>query len=109
MHEVRDIGPVHAVIRREIEGRAEAFGLHLHPQLTDALMRDLALLPLVMQQRLEAVEGDLAHHRVQHVLDLGRQQRAAAARIGLRIQQRAEGQHLPEHARRLGQRQGVED
>ena len=50
------------------------------------------------------IERDLADHRVQHVLDLRRQHDAPALRIG-RIEQRAEGQHLAEHARRLGQRQ----
>ncbi|QYU71095.1 molecular chaperone DnaK [Leptolyngbya sp. 15MV] len=103
VHEVRDVGPVQAVVRRELEGGAQAFLLHLHPDLADPLMRDLTPLPLVMQQRLEAVEGDLAHHGVQHVLHLGGEQRAPPARIGLGVQQRAEGQHLAEHARGLGQ------
>ncbi len=55
---------------------------------------------------LERIERDLAHHRVDHVLDLGREHRLAllGVRIGRR-QQPLEGQHLAEHARGFRQRQ----
>ena len=45
----------------------------------DPLRRQLALAALVVQRRLELVEGDLAHHRVQHVLDLAGQHGLALA------------------------------
>ena len=71
--EMRHIGPEHVVFRRELERRPEAFGLHLQPDLADPLGQQLAAAALVVQQRLEPVERDLPHHRVQHVLDLAGQ------------------------------------
>ena len=37
VHEVRHVGPEHIVVRRELEGRAEALGLHLPPDCADPL------------------------------------------------------------------------
>ena len=103
--EVRHIGPIHTVVRREVEGRSQALRLHLHPKLADSLRHDLARPPLVVQQRLELVERGLPHDRVQHVLDLARQHDAPPLRVGFGGQQRAERHHLAEHARGLRQRQ----
>ena len=58
-----------------------------------------------MDLALELVEGDLAHDRVDHVLDLLGEHRLALAPVVRLLQQRAEGQHFAEHACRLGQRQ----
>jgi hypothetical protein len=57
-----------------------------------------------VQLALEIVEGDLAHHGVDHVLDLAGEQHLAGG-VGGVGEQPAEGQHLAEDARRLGQRQ----
>jgi predicted component of type VI protein secretion system len=54
---------------------------------------------------LEGVEGDLPHHRVEHVLDLAGEHREALPRIGGLFQHRAERQHLAEHRGRFGKRQ----
>ena len=57
-----------------------------------------AVAPLGMDGALERIERDLAHHRVDHVLDLAGEQRLALlGAAGLR-QQPLEGQHLAEHA-----------
>ena len=55
--------------------------------------------------RSKRIEGDLAHDRVDHVLDLLRQQRLPLLGVRGRVEQRLEGQHLAEHGGRLGQRQ----
>jgi hypothetical protein len=89
----------------QLDRRAQAFGLHLEPQLAQALGRQLAFLALQMDLALEGEEGDLAHHRVEHVLDLGGQQHLALDRVGGLGQQRLKGQHLAEHRGGLGQRQ----
>ena len=103
---MRHIGPEGRVVRRELEGRAEALASAPRIQISPIRSGSNSPAPaLVMQQRLELVEGDLADHRVQHVLDLAGQHQTAAGRVGLGIQQRAEGQHLAEHAGRLGQGQ----
>ncbi len=52
---------------------------------------------------LEAVERDLAHHGVDHVLDLGHQHESALFGVGTG-EELAEGEHFPEYARGLGER-----
>ncbi len=56
-----------------------------------------------MDLPLEQVKRDLAHHRVDHVLDLRREHRPALGRVRRRREKLAEGQHLAEHAGRLGE------
>ena len=92
MDEVADIRPVVPVLLVEGEGRAEALGLHRHPDLADRVGRQLALAPLHVQTRFEIVEGDLADHRVQYVLDLAREHRLAGLLVGCAPEQRLEGQ-----------------
>jgi hypothetical protein len=60
-----------------------------------------------MHLALEGVERDLAHHRVDHVLDLGGQHRLALHRIAGLVEEAAEGEHLAEHAGRLASVSGV--
>lgn len=105
MHEMRHIGPEGLVARHELEGIAQRFRLHRHPQRIDVLGRQLALGAGGVQLAFEIVEGDLAHDRVDHVLDLAGQQRLALGFVGGLGQQRAEGQHLAEDRGGLGQRQ----
>src|SRR3546814_7066279 len=104
MDEMREIAPEAVVIRIEAESRAEALLLHVHPDLADAVGRQLALTAGGMDVALELEEGGLADHRVQHVLDLGGQHDLAALRTR-GIEQRAEGELLAEHRGRLGQGQ----
>jgi hypothetical protein len=103
--EVRDIGPEDLVAGLELDRGAEAFPRHLEPELAEALGRQLALLALQMHLALEAEEGDLAHHRVEHVLDLGGQQHLALDRIGGLGEQGLKGEHFAEDGRGFGQRQ----
>ena len=105
MDEVADVGPVGAVFLVEAEGRAQALLLHRHPDLADRVGRQFALAPRHVHARFEVVEGDLAHHRVQHVLDLARQHGLARGLVGRGLEQRLEGQHLAEHRGGLGQRE----
>ena len=105
MHEVADIGP--PVLVAGIQGhggpqRGAHFG---QPQLIDPLLRHLALLAFVVEAGLEPVEGDLAHDRVQPVLDPTRQQ-AALLGLGRRRQQTIKRQTLGEDGGGLGQGQG---
>ena len=46
MDEVRDVGPEHLVAVAEGDGRAQAFGLHLEPDLAEPLGGQLARLAL---------------------------------------------------------------
>ncbi len=105
MDEVGDIGPEDPVVVVEAQRRPEARLLGLQPDLADLLGRQLALAALVVEPGLELVEGDLAHHRVQHVLDLAGDEDAPALGVLLPGEQRAEGQHLAEDRGRLGQGQ----
>jgi hypothetical protein len=59
-----------------------------------------------VELRFEVVEGDLAHDRVDHVLDLAGEERLLGLGVRRLGQELSEGQHLAEHARRLGKRQG---
>ena len=79
--------------------------MHRHPDLADRVGRQLALAARHVQARFEIVERDLAHHGVQHVLDLAGQHRLAGGLVGRGLEQRLEGQHLAEHRGGLGQRQ----
>ena len=103
---MRYIGPVDRVVRGELEGPPQALGLNLKPDFAKPLRQDLTHAPLGMDPRLEAVEGDLPHYRIEHILDLAGQQQPAPPRVGLGIQDGAEGQHLAENARgfRKGER-----
>ena len=57
--------------------RAEALGLHLEPDGVELVGRQLALAARLVHLALERIERDLAHHRVEHVLDLAGDQRLA--------------------------------
>ncbi len=102
---MRDVGPERLVAVVEAERRAQALGLDLHPDLAQPVGGQLAASALVVDPGLEAVEGDLPDHGVQHVLDLGGQHDPAADRVAALLQQRLEGQHLAEHAGGLGEGQ----
>ena len=105
VNEVRNVRPEHPVAVAERDRGPEALRLHLAPDLAQPFGGELALLALLVHLALEAVERDLAHHGVEHVLDLRGEQRLAPLRIGGVVQQRLEGQHLAEHRSRLGQRE----
>ena len=105
MDEVWNIGPVKPIVFPEMERRPEALGLHLHPQPAQIVRRQLRLAPGVVHPSLELAERDLAHHRVDLVLDLGREQHTPPHRVGLLREQRLEGQLLAEHRGGLGQGQ----
>src|SRR5712671_217328 len=94
MNEMRDVGPVIPVGVVERQGRPKALALHVEPDVADALGGQLAAATFVMNALLEGDERDLAHDRVQHVLDLAGEHDAAALRVGLAREEGAEGQHL---------------
>ena len=58
-----------------------------------------------MKFALEGIKRDLAHHGVDHVLDLGGQQDLALGGIGRLFQQRLKRQHLAKNACRFRQSQ----
>ena len=73
----------------KFEGRPEALDLDLPPEFADAFGQQLARPAFIVQQRLEAVERDLPHHRVQHVLDLaGQHQPAPVGSVSLSSSER---------------------
>ncbi len=80
MDEVGDVAPERLVAGLELDRRPKALALHLEPDLAEPLARQLALAALAVHLALESIEGDLADHRVDHVLDLGGEQRLALAR-----------------------------
>src|SRR5438874_5331730 len=86
MDEMRYVGPIDPIIVVEAQRRTQASPLGLDPDLANALTGQFALAPLIVETGLEAVEGDLAHHRVQHVLDLARNQDAPAPGLLLPLQ-----------------------
>ena len=73
--------------------------------LREALGRELAGAAFLVHAPLEGTEGDLAHHRVEHVLDLAGQHHPAALRLALAVEQGAEGELLAEDRGGLGQGQ----
>ena len=75
---MRYVGPIDPIIVVEAQRRTEASPLGLDPDLANAIAGQFALAPLIVETGLEAVEGDLAHHGVQHVLNLSRDQDAPA-------------------------------
>ena len=105
MNEMRDVGPVIPVGVVERQGRPKALALHVEPDVADALGGQLAAATFVMNALLEGDERDLAHDRVQHVLDLAGEHDAAALRVGLAREEGAEGQHLAKDRRGFGQGQ----
>src|SRR6185295_12515592 len=48
MHEVRNVGPIVFVALFQLDGRPEALGLYLHPQLPQALGREFACAALLV-------------------------------------------------------------
>ena len=104
MHEVADIGPVVFVAVVQPDGGPQALAHHLQPERADLVGRQLALAPGVVEAGLELVEGDLAHHAVEAILDLAGQQRLAVGGRGLG-QQPLEHQSLAEDRGGLGQGQ----
>ena len=76
MHEVADIGPVVFIAGVELDRRAR-----LSPITSSQIRADLGRATArpdagVVEAGLEAVEGDLAHHRVEPILDLAGQKGA---------------------------------
>jgi hypothetical protein len=79
--------------------------LHAQPDLTDPLRGQFAVAPFGMDRALERIERDLADHRIDHVLDLAREERLTLLGVfGLR-QKPLEGQHLTENAGGFRKRQ----
>ena len=101
--EVGYVGPEGFIAFDKVEHGAKAFGLHRHPQRVDVIRCQLTLGAGRVQFALEIVEGDLAHHGVDHILDLARQQHFALLLRLCLLQQFAEGQHLAEHRCGFGQ------
>ena len=54
---------------------------------------------------LEGIKGDLADHRIEHVLDFAREHREAPPFVRRLFEHRAEGQHLTEHRCGFGERE----
>ncbi len=89
-----DIGPEGLVPVHEIERRAEALGLHRHPEGVDVLGGEFAFAARGVEFAFEIVKRDLAHDGVDHVLDLAREQHLALF-LGLGgVEHLAEGEHL---------------
>ena len=98
--EVGDVGPEGLVARTEPDRRARGFPPAPPARSRRAARRSVRRLRRsVWTLALEGVEGDLAHDRIDHVLDLGGEH-APCARAWSRGlgEQRAEGQHLAEDA-----------
>ena len=80
MDEMRDVGPVLAILVRRSSIAGPRLSRCTSSQISPMpLGRQLALAPLVVDAALELDEGDLAHHRVEHVLDLAGEHRSCAA------------------------------
>src|SRR5262249_20601481 len=71
VHEVRDIGPEGLVAGLELDRGTEALLLRLEPERVEALGGQLPAPAFGMDLALERIERNLAHHRIDHVLDLG--------------------------------------
>src|SRR5262245_2889140 len=82
MHEMRDIRPEGLVARLELDRRPKTFALHRHPQIAELVGRELAVATFAVHLPLETVERDLAHHRVDHVLNLGCEHGLALFSVG---------------------------
>jgi len=106
MDEMRHIGPERLVAIHEVESIAKALRLDAHPERVDVVRCQLAVGAGRVQLAFEVVEGDLADHGVDHVLDLAGQEHLARRLVLCPGQQAAEGQHFAEDAGGLGQRQG---
>ncbi len=102
---MRDIAPVIFIFVVETDRRSKAFLLHIQPDFADTIRRQFALAPFVVDAQFEVIKGYLAHHRVQHILDLAGQHGFAPRRVFLALQQRSKRQHLTKHARGFRQRQ----
>ena len=76
MDEVGDIGPEGFITVHEFECRPEAFALYTHPNIIDIFWSEFALNTCCVQFALKIIERDLAHYRVNHVLDLASQKDA---------------------------------
>ena len=64
MYEVRDIGPVDAIVVGERDGRPQAVSLHPHPNITQFIDCQLAAPAPVVDRRFKLVKSDLPDHRV---------------------------------------------
>ena len=103
--EMRDIGPEGLISCAQLDRGPERIGLHAHPQIADLVGGEFALAAFRVQLALEGIEGDLAHHRVQHVLDLRGQHGAPLGFVGGARQQGPERQHFAKHRCGFSQRQ----
>ncbi len=103
--EMGDIGPEVAVIVTKKDRRPQAFALGLQPDITETLGGQLAGATFVMDPAFKIEHRNLAHDRIQHVLDLTGQHHPAPPRIVFGLKQRPEGQHLSEYAGGFGQSQ----
>ncbi len=105
MDEVADVSPVVFVALVQLHRRAEAFAHDLEPDFGDLVGGHFGFGAQRMEAGFEPMEGDLAHHRVQPVLDLAREKRAAVGGGRFR-QQPFEHQAFAEDGGGLGQGQG---
>src|SRR4029453_8760455 len=71
---VRNVAPEGFVTGLQLDRRSETLLLHFKPDLAKPPARQLAVAPLGVHLPLEAIKGDLPHHRVDHVLDLRREE-----------------------------------
>ena len=105
MDEMRDIGPERLIPVHEIKDIAQGLRLHRHPQRVDVIGGQFALGAGGVQFAFEIIERDLAHHGVDHILDLAGQQRLALGLGRGPVQQFAKGQHFAKDAGGFGQSQ----
>ena len=103
--EVGDVRPVVPVLVVEAERRAEAFALHLHPDIPEPFRRQLAFAAHLMNAPLELMEGDLPDHGVEHVFDLAGEQPASEIRVVLTVEKCPKHQHFAEHRSGFGEGQ----
>src|SRR4029077_11884857 len=90
MNEMRDVGPERLIAFAETDRGAEALALYGEPGRADLVGGELARLALHMNVALEGIEGDLAHDRVDHVLDLLRQHHLAQRLVPRLVEKLAE-------------------
>ncbi len=102
---MRDVSPEDFVPGLQVDSRAEAFALHVHPDGVELIEREFPVAAGLVHLAFEGVEGDLAHDRVDHILHLRSHHRLLLAPVLGLGQKRLEGEHLAKHACRFRQRQ----
>src|SRR6266576_4916804 len=71
VHEMRDIGPEGFITGLDLDCGPQALALHFEPDRVEPIRREFTIAALGVHHALESVEGDLPHHRIDHVLDFG--------------------------------------